>query len=132
MISNPEHRQAFQQQPIVQQQPEVIQQPSMIRQKSNPVQDNNTSFVSYQDLHSRQFLDRSTETPEEWLQIVNKTPKKIDCTPWKILKSSKRPSQSLEIPDSNPIPMDPLTIQPSRPLIYIIYMYYIFNFITFK
>lgn len=65
MISNPEHRQAFQQQPIVQQQPEVIQQPSMIRQKSNPVQDNNTSFVSYQDLHSRQYLDRSAETPEE-------------------------------------------------------------------
>ena len=64
MISNPEH-QAFQQQPIVQQQPDVIQQPSMIRQKSNPVQDNNTSFVSYKDLYSRQFLDRSTETPEE-------------------------------------------------------------------
>ena len=65
IISNPEHRQAFQQQPIVQQQPEVIQQPSMIRQKSNPAQDNNTSFVSYKDLYSRQFLDRSTETPEE-------------------------------------------------------------------
>ena len=113
MISNPEHRQIFQQQPIVQQQPEVIQQQSMILQKSNPVQDNNTSFVSYQDLHSRQYLDSPAETPEEWLQIVNKVPKKIDCTSWKILKSSKRPSQPLELPESNPIPMDPQSIQPS-------------------
>ena len=64
MISNPEHRQTIQQ-PIVQQQPEVIQQPSMIRQKSNSVQDNNSSFVSYQDLHSRQYLEEPTETPQE-------------------------------------------------------------------
>ena len=69
MISNPEHRQTYQQpmqQPeVIQQQPEVIQQPSMIRQKSNPVQDNNPSFVSYQDLYSRQYLDGPTETPQE-------------------------------------------------------------------
>ena len=64
MISNPEHRQTYQQ-PIIQQQLEAIQQPSMIRQKSNPVQDNNPSFVSYQDLHSRQYLDGPTETPQE-------------------------------------------------------------------
>ena len=64
MISNPEHRQTYQQ-PIVQQQPEVIQQPSMIRQKSNPVQDNNPSFVSYQELHSRQYLDGPADTPQE-------------------------------------------------------------------
>ena len=49
----------------IQQQPEAIQQPTMIRQKSNPVQNNNPSFISYKDLDSRQCLDGPTETPQE-------------------------------------------------------------------
>ena len=45
----------------------------MIRQTQKPVQDNKPSFVSYQDLHSRQYLDTPTETPQEWL-IINLQP----------------------------------------------------------
>ena len=56
-------QQGMQQQ--IYQQPEPTQQPSMIRQTQKPVQDNKPSFVSYQDLHSRQYLDTPTETPQE-------------------------------------------------------------------
>lgn len=94
MISNPDQRQAGVQQLTgsVQQQPETIQQSSMIRHKSTPVQDN-PSFVSYQDLHSRQYLDGPTETAQ---------------------RSSQSDSQLLEMSESNQTPMDPQPIQPSN------------------
>ena len=54
------------QQQIYQQPPQQpTQQPSMIRQTQKPVQNDKLSFVSYQDLHSRQYVDTPTETSQE-------------------------------------------------------------------
>ena len=67
MLSNRGHQQTIQQstmqQSTMHHQPEPVQQPSMIRQKENPVQD--PSFVSYQDLHSQQYLGKPTEPLQE-------------------------------------------------------------------
>ena len=59
-LSNHEHQQTMQQPTM--QQPTMHHQPEPVQQ---PVQDNNTSFVSYQDLHSQQYLGKSTEPLQE-------------------------------------------------------------------